>query len=56
MSFYVGKLSQRTRFVRLKNVLTSQEDQLEVPVEETIDDIQEASLFFRGREPEEEPE
>ena len=41
MSFYVGKLSQRTRFVRLKNVLTSQEDQLEVPVEETIDDIQE---------------
>lgn len=37
----IGQLSRKTRVVRIKNVLTEQEDQLEVPSEETIAEIRE---------------
>lgn len=42
--YKVGYLSLRTRIVRIKNVLTCQEDQLEVPSEETIAEIRERYL------------
>jgi len=32
----VGLLSSQTRLVRIKNVLTEQQDTLEVPTEETL--------------------
>ena len=37
----IGNLSARTRVVRVKNVLTAQEDRIEVPSEEAIVEIQE---------------
>mmetsp|Transcript_21753 Transcript_21753/g.73922 ORF Transcript_21753/g.73922 Transcript_21753/m.73922 type:complete len:234 (+) Transcript_21753:162-863(+) len=42
--YKVGLLSLKTRTVRLKNVLTNQEDQLEIPAEETIEEIRERYL------------
>mmetsp|Transcript_16506 Transcript_16506/g.35887 ORF Transcript_16506/g.35887 Transcript_16506/m.35887 type:complete len:227 (-) Transcript_16506:311-991(-) len=42
----VGLLSMRTRVIRIKNVLTSQEDKLEVPSEETIREIRERYLNY----------
>ena len=39
----IGNLSKKTRVVRVKNVLTSQEDTVEVPSEETIAEIRERS-------------
>lgn len=35
----VGLLSSKTRLVRVKNVLTEQEDLLEVPSEETVGQV-----------------
>jgi hypothetical protein len=40
----VGELSRATRVVRIRNMLTSQEDHLEVPSEETIGEIRERYL------------
>lgn len=40
----VGLLSGKTRLVRVKNVLTEQEDVLEVPTEETVGQVTEAVL------------
>lgn len=45
-TFQVGLLSQKTRVVRFKNVLTGQEDQLEVPSEELIREIRERYLEY----------
>lgn len=42
--YRVGNLTTKTRDIRLKNVLTGQEDQLEVPSEETIEEIQQRYL------------
>jgi len=36
----VGALSEATRLVRIKNVLTGQEDTMEVPSEETMGEVQ----------------
>lgn len=38
--YFVGLLSQKTRVIRVKNVLTGQEDGMEVPCEETVQEIQ----------------
>jgi hypothetical protein len=35
----VGLLSSKTRLVRVKNVLTEQEDTMEVPSEETVGQV-----------------
>lgn len=37
----LGNLSSRVRVVRMKNVLTKQEDTIEVPSEETVVEIRE---------------
>ena len=37
----IGNLSSKTRVVRIKNVLTSQEDTIEVPSEEMVVEIRE---------------
>lgn len=42
--YKVGNLSSKTRGVRVKNVLTGQDDQLEVPCEETIQEFQDRYL------------
>mmetsp|Transcript_3122 Transcript_3122/g.5306 ORF Transcript_3122/g.5306 Transcript_3122/m.5306 type:complete len:227 (+) Transcript_3122:176-856(+) len=42
----VGLLSLSTRVIRIKNVLTSQEDKLEVPSEETIRQIRDRYLNY----------
>eukprot|EP00898_Chlorokybus_atmophyticus_P006209 jgi/Chlat1/658/Chrsp103S01060 len=39
--YRVGKLSRRRRPVRVKNVLTGQEDLIDVPAEETVEEIRE---------------
>mmetsp|Transcript_4249 Transcript_4249/g.4900 ORF Transcript_4249/g.4900 Transcript_4249/m.4900 type:complete len:230 (-) Transcript_4249:194-883(-) len=44
--YKVGMLSQKTRVIRLKNVLTGQEDKLEVPAEELIREIRERYLVY----------
>ncbi|KAK9806145.1 hypothetical protein WJX72_003194 [[Myrmecia] bisecta] len=36
----IGALTSRTRVVRIKNVLTEQEDRMEVPQEETLEEVQ----------------
>uniref|UniRef100_A0A7S0YLX7 Cytochrome b5 domain-containing protein 1 n=1 Tax=Polytomella parva TaxID=51329 RepID=A0A7S0YLX7_9CHLO len=43
-SFFLGCLSQKTRIIRIKNVLTEQEDIIEVPAEETLAEIRERYL------------
>lgn len=40
----VGTLSQHVRLIRIKNVLTEQEDQLEVPAEESVGEIRQRYL------------
>eukprot|EP00878_Enallax_costatus_P019323 GHUV01020385.1.p1 GENE.GHUV01020385.1~~GHUV01020385.1.p1 ORF type:complete len:233 (+),score=43.81 GHUV01020385.1:241-939(+) len=40
----VGLLSRKTRLVRVKNVLTEQEDVLEVPAEETVGQVRQRYL------------
>ncbi len=42
--YQIGSLSSRTRVVRVKNVLTGQEDCLEVPSEENVVEIRERYL------------
>lgn len=42
--YQIGRLSMKTRVVRMKNVLTSQEDCLEVPEEESLVEIRERYL------------
>lgn len=42
--YQVGLLTSRTRLIRIRNVLTEQEDQLEVPVECTVGEIRELYL------------
>jgi len=44
-TYQVGNLSDRLRQIRIKNVLTSQEETLEVPEEETIVEIRERYLL-----------
>jgi len=44
-SYRVGALTSKLRRVRIKNVLTSQEETLEVPQEETIVEIRERYLM-----------
>ncbi|KAH8967114.1 hypothetical protein BDL97_03G062100 [Sphagnum fallax] len=39
--YMVGKLSERSRFVRIRNVMTEHTDLMEVPMEETINQIME---------------
>lgn len=43
-TYRIGSLSSRVRVVRIKNVLTGQEDQMEVPSEELIVEIRERYL------------
>ncbi|GIL88451.1 hypothetical protein Vretimale_15393 [Volvox reticuliferus] len=42
--YQIGYLSARTRVVRIRNVLTDQEDQIEVPCEEKLVEIRERYL------------
>ena len=42
--YYVGELSRKTRTIRIKNVLTGQEDSMEVPSEETVGEIEKRYL------------
>lgn len=42
----VGKLAQRTRVIRVRNVLTEQEDEIEVPSECTVSEIREQYLEY----------
>ena len=42
----VGRLASRTRLIKIENVLTSQSALLEVPVEETLRDIQNRYTAF----------
>ncbi|GMH44232.1 hypothetical protein BSKO_12166 [Bryopsis sp. KO-2023] len=44
VKYKVGNLSKKTRVIRVKNVLTGQEDKMEVPSEETVEEIQERYL------------
>eukprot|EP00879_Flechtneria_rotunda_P007962 GHRR01008342.1.p1 GENE.GHRR01008342.1~~GHRR01008342.1.p1 ORF type:complete len:233 (+),score=65.45 GHRR01008342.1:339-1037(+) len=44
----VGLLSSKTRLVRIKNVLTEQEDTLEVPSEETVGQIRQRYLHLNS--------
>mmetsp|Transcript_68398 Transcript_68398/g.216461 ORF Transcript_68398/g.216461 Transcript_68398/m.216461 type:complete len:156 (+) Transcript_68398:361-828(+) len=44
--YKMGKLAAHTRVVRIKNVLTGQEDTMEVPSEEMILEIRERYLEF----------
>ena len=44
--YYIGHLSAKTRHIRIKNVLTSQHHELEVPSEETINEIKQRYLAF----------
>jgi hypothetical protein len=42
----VGLLSRQTRLVRIKNVLTEQQDTVEVPTEETLLQVMQLSLLY----------
>jgi hypothetical protein len=42
----VGLLSSQTRLVRIKNVLTEQQDTVEVPTEETLLQVIQLSLLY----------
>lgn len=42
----VGLLSSQTRLVRIKNVLTEQQDTVEVPTEETLLQVMQLSLLY----------
>jgi len=42
--YFIGQFSQRTRKVTMVNLLTKQKSTLEVPVEETVEEIQERYL------------
>uniref|UniRef100_A0A7S1TZ39 Cytochrome b5 domain-containing protein 1 n=1 Tax=Phaeomonas parva TaxID=124430 RepID=A0A7S1TZ39_9STRA len=44
----IGALSQKTRVVRIINALTRQADELIVPTEETIDEIQDRCLSYNA--------
>ena len=44
--YCIGHLSAKTRHIRIKNVLTSQHHELEVPREETIEEIKQRYLVF----------
>mmetsp|Transcript_39741 Transcript_39741/g.118271 ORF Transcript_39741/g.118271 Transcript_39741/m.118271 type:complete len:226 (+) Transcript_39741:152-829(+) len=43
-AYFIGQLSAKTRVVRIKNVLTEQEDTVEVPSEEAVVEIRERYL------------
>jgi len=45
-SYRTGKLASKMRKIRLKNVLTNQEDLIEVPADETIEEIRERYLEY----------
>merc|ERR1711924_297261 len=45
MGYFIGSFTQRTRKVTIVNLLTKQKNTLEVPVEETIEEIQERYLI-----------
>jgi len=46
--YYIGSFTQRTRKVTILNLLTKQKNTLEVPIEETIDEIQDRYLLFNA--------
>lgn len=46
--YYIGSFTQRTRKVTMVNLLTKQQQTLEVPVEETIGEIQERYLMYNA--------
>lgn len=46
--FYIGSFTVRTRKVAMVNMLTKQKQTLEVPIEETIEEIQERYLLFNA--------
>ena len=46
--YCIGKLSRATRLIRLKNVLTSQVTEMEVPSEETINEILQRYLVWNS--------
>eukprot|EP00899_Mesostigma_viride_P013111 jgi/Mesvir1/21800/Mv04191-RA.1 len=42
--YLIGRLSKKTRRIRIKNVMTGQEDMMEVPTEETVEELRERYL------------
>lgn len=46
--YYIGSFTKRTRKITICNLLTKQKNTIEVPVEETIDEIQERYLMFNA--------
>lgn len=46
--FIIGKLSKKTRLIRILNMLTRREDVINVCQEETVNDIQDRYLEFNG--------
>mmetsp|Transcript_86251 Transcript_86251/g.239162 ORF Transcript_86251/g.239162 Transcript_86251/m.239162 type:complete len:249 (-) Transcript_86251:264-1010(-) len=46
--YFIGQASRRTRKISIVNLMTKQKNTLEVPVEETINEIQERYLVFNA--------
>jgi cytochrome b involved in lipid metabolism len=46
--YFIGRASKRTRKVTILNLLTKQKNTLEVPVEETVDEIKERYLLHNA--------
>jgi hypothetical protein len=46
--YFIGQFTQRTRKLTMLNLLTKQKDTLEVPVEETVEEIQSRYLLFNA--------
>merc|ERR1712187_907834 len=46
--YYVSKLTERIRKVTIQNLMTKQKNTLEVPVEETVEEIRERYLFHNA--------
>merc|ERR1712039_502445 len=49
--YYIGKAASRTRKITMVNVLTKQKNTLEIPVEETVEEIQERYLVHNAHAP-----
>lgn len=49
--YYIGQAANRTRKVTIVNLLTKQKNTLEVPIEETVEEIQERYTIFNAHAP-----
>merc|ERR1712151_543914 len=46
--YFIGQAAQRTRKVTIQNLLTKQKNTIEVPVEETVEEIRQRYLQFNA--------